>query len=173
MIRSIFVFDAPVFLRYRSPSLRSPTLTAITTMPSADARESPAARPWSPRQAERTPRVRRPRPSEAYGFAGTIAAAAAAAAYLAWAYAPEPWLRSLGATYYPSKHWALAVPAFVAVAAAQGVVLYMASNFLLAAPPACLHTITGQTVRTDGFRSSHFTSSETVGVSLRADDDLR
>lgn len=71
------------------------------------------------------------------------------------------------------RHWALAVPAFVAVAAAQGVVLYMASNFLLAAPPACLHTITGQTVRTDGFRSSHFTSSETVGVSLRADDDLR
>jgi hypothetical protein len=34
---------------------------------------------------------------------GSIAAVAAALAYLAWAYAPEPWLRYIGATYYPNK----------------------------------------------------------------------
>ncbi|KAF2914904.1 hypothetical protein DAI22_10g198900 [Oryza sativa Japonica Group] len=76
--------------------------------------------------------------SEAYGFVGSIAAVAAAAAYLAWAYLPEPWLRFLGVTYYPARHWALAMPSLLLEAAAQGMVLYMASNFLLAPAPTLL-----------------------------------
>jgi hypothetical protein len=50
----------------------------------------------------------------------------------------------------------LAVPAFVAVAVTQGVVLYVASNFLLAPPPASFHTISGNSLP-----NGHFTSSET------------
>uniref|UniRef100_A0A0E0E9V0 PIG-P domain-containing protein n=1 Tax=Oryza meridionalis TaxID=40149 RepID=A0A0E0E9V0_9ORYZ len=103
----------------------------------------------SPRQ---TVRVRGRRPtadpsrssSEAYGFVGSIAAVAAAAAYLAWAYLPQPWLRFLGVTYYPARHWALAVPSLLLAAAAQGMVLYMASNFLLAPAPTCLATISSE-----------------------------
>uniref|UniRef100_A0A0E0MAZ7 PIG-P domain-containing protein n=1 Tax=Oryza punctata TaxID=4537 RepID=A0A0E0MAZ7_ORYPU len=41
--------------------------------------------------------------SEAYGFVESIAAVAAAAVYLAWAYLPEPWLGSLAVTYYPAR----------------------------------------------------------------------
>jgi hypothetical protein len=38
----------------------------------------------------------------------------------------------------------LAVPAFVVVAVTQGVVLYVASNFLLSPPPANFDTISGE-----------------------------
>ncbi|KAM3403335.1 hypothetical protein ACQJBY_006837 [Aegilops geniculata] len=44
----------------------------------------------------------------------------------------------------PLKRWAVAVPAFLAVAVAQGVVLYVASNFLLAPPPACFNIISDE-----------------------------
>ncbi|KAF0930166.1 hypothetical protein E2562_030319 [Oryza meyeriana var. granulata] len=118
-----------------------------------------------------------PGPSEAYGFVGSIAAVA----YLAWAYLPEPWLRSLGVTCYPARwvvrhsgirrlhsshcscslgldashgvrrrcgfrHWALAVPS-VLMAAAQGMVLYMGSNFLLAPAPTSLATVSDEFAR--------------------------
>jgi hypothetical protein len=41
---------------------------------------------------------RGPEPSEVHGFVGSITVV-----YLAWAYTPGPWLRSVGVTYYPSK----------------------------------------------------------------------
>ncbi|XP_044449881.1 phosphatidylinositol N-acetylglucosaminyltransferase subunit P-like [Triticum aestivum] len=47
----------------------------------------------------------------------------------------------------PLRRWAVAVPAFLAVAVAQGVVLYVASNFLLAPPPACFNTISDEHAR--------------------------
>ncbi|XP_047043618.1 phosphatidylinositol N-acetylglucosaminyltransferase subunit P-like [Lolium rigidum] len=109
---------------------------------------SPTARRRSPRQAAGA-RARRTRPSEpeAYGFVGSIAAVAAALAYLAWAYAPAPWLHHIGVTYYPNKRWAVAVPAFVLAAAAQVVILYVASNFLLSPPPASFDTISDEHAR--------------------------
>jgi phosphatidylinositol N-acetylglucosaminyltransferase subunit P len=45
-----------------------------------------------------------PKPAEVYGFVGSITTVIATALYLAWAYTPEPWLRSVGITYYPSKY---------------------------------------------------------------------
>jgi hypothetical protein len=39
-----------------------------------------------------------------YGFVGSITTVIATAVYVAWAYTPEPALRSLGITYYPSKY---------------------------------------------------------------------
>jgi hypothetical protein len=47
---------------------------------------------------------------EVYGFAGWIASAVAFVAFLVWAVLPESCLHALGITYYPSKHWALAIP---------------------------------------------------------------
>ncbi|KAM0854338.1 hypothetical protein ACQ4PT_050493 [Festuca glaucescens] len=109
---------------------------------------SPVARRRSTRQAAGA-RGHRTRPSEpeAHGFVGSIAAVAAALAYLAWAYAPEPWLHYIGVTYYPNKRWAVAVPAFVLVAVAQVMILYVASNFLLAPPPASFDTISDEHAR--------------------------
>lgn len=36
--------------------------------------------------------------------------------FLAWAYSPEEALHSVGITYYPSKWWALALPAWACAA---------------------------------------------------------
>jgi hypothetical protein len=63
-------------------------------------------RDWAP--SSRSPsfaaRDHGPKPSEVYGFVGSITTVIATAVYLAWAYTPEPVLRSLGITYYPSKY---------------------------------------------------------------------
>ncbi|KAG2575720.1 hypothetical protein PVAP13_7KG374101 [Panicum virgatum] len=85
-----------------------------------------------------------PKPSEVYGFVGSITTAMATAVYLAWAYTPEPVLRSLGITYYPSKYWALAVPSFVIVAVALSMAIYMGLNFVATPPPTSFSTIFGE-----------------------------
>ncbi|KAF8660440.1 hypothetical protein HU200_058025 [Digitaria exilis] len=82
-----------------------------------------------------------PKPSEVYGFVGSITTVIATAVYLAWAYTPEPALRSLGITYYPSKYWALAAPSFVIVAVALSMGIYMGLNFVATPPPTSFNTI--------------------------------
>ncbi|CAN6236676.1 unnamed protein product [Urochloa humidicola] len=82
-----------------------------------------------------------PKPSEVYGFVGSITTVIATAVYLAWAYTPEPALRFLGNTYYPSKYWALAVPSFVIVAVALSMAIYMGLNFVATPPPTSFSTI--------------------------------
>lgn len=82
-----------------------------------------------------------PKPSEVYGFVGSITTVIATAVYLAWAYTPEPWLNSLGITYYPTKYWAVAVPAFLMVAVALSLLAYVGSNFLATPTPTSFNTI--------------------------------
>ncbi|RLN18308.1 phosphatidylinositol N-acetylglucosaminyltransferase subunit P-like [Panicum miliaceum] len=86
-----------------------------------------------------------PKPSEVYGFVGSITTVIATAVYLAWAYTPEPCLRPLGITYYPSRYWALAVPSFVIVVVALSMVIYMGLNFLATPPPTSFSAIFGDT----------------------------
>ncbi|CAI0440102.1 unnamed protein product [Linum tenue] len=44
-----------------------------------------------------------PKPSEVYGFVGSITTIVATVIFLAWAYVPEPWLHSIGISYYPNR----------------------------------------------------------------------
>ncbi|KAF8370118.1 hypothetical protein HHK36_031847 [Tetracentron sinense] len=46
-----------------------------------------------------------PKPSEVYGFVGSISTVVTTGIFLVWAYVPEPWLHSVGITYYPSRSW--------------------------------------------------------------------
>lgn len=100
-------------------------------------------RDWAP--SSRSPsfaaRDHGPKPSEVYGFVGSITTVIATAVYLAWAYTPEPVLRSLGITYYPSKYWALAVPSFVVVTVVLSMGIYMGLNFAATPPPTSFSTI--------------------------------
>ncbi|XVF71296.1 hypothetical protein PTKIN_Ptkin12aG0025500 [Pterospermum kingtungense] len=43
------------------------------------------------------------KPSEVYGFVGSITTVVATVIFLVWAYIPEPWLHSVGIFYYPSR----------------------------------------------------------------------
>ncbi|KAJ1701786.1 hypothetical protein LUZ63_001565 [Rhynchospora breviuscula] len=71
-----------------------------------------------------------PKPSEVYGFVGSITTVIATVIYFVWAYTPQPCLHSLGITYYPSKYWALAIPSFVIMSVFFMMVLYLGLNFL-------------------------------------------
>lgn len=78
---------------------------------------------------------------EVYGFVGWVSFSVAYGAcaespngnreltappvlFLAWAYSPPQLLHSLGVTYYPSKWWALALPAWCCVALLCALVAY-------------------------------------------------
>ncbi|CAL4912506.1 unnamed protein product [Urochloa decumbens] len=108
-------------------------------------------RDWDPPSRSGSPsfaaRDHGPKPSEVYGFVGSITTVIATAVYLAWAYTPEPCLRSLGITYYPSKYWALAVPSFVIVAVALSMVIYMGLNFLATPHPTSFSTVFDESSR--------------------------
>ncbi|RLN51246.1 hypothetical protein BBJ28_00015673 [Nothophytophthora sp. Chile5] len=50
--------------------------------------------------------------------------------FLMWAYVPETTLEAYGFTYFPSKHWAVAVPALIVVTYLFSLVLYKAVNLM-------------------------------------------
>ncbi|CAI0374429.1 unnamed protein product [Linum tenue] len=77
-----------------------------------------------------TSSVSGPKPSEVYGFVGSITTIVATVIFLAWAYVPEPWLHSIGISYYPNRYWALAVPTYCMVAIVLGLAFYIGLNFI-------------------------------------------
>jgi hypothetical protein len=63
--------------------------------------------------------------TEAYGFAGWLAALASWAAYLAWVWVPPAvWARTGVAAYVPSRYWALAGPAALVVVVCSYTLVY-------------------------------------------------
>uniref|UniRef100_A0A0D9VWR2 PIG-P domain-containing protein n=1 Tax=Leersia perrieri TaxID=77586 RepID=A0A0D9VWR2_9ORYZ len=102
-----------------------------------------------------------PKPSEVYGFVGSITTVIATTVYLVWAYTPEHFLRSLGITYYPSRYWALAVPSFVIVAMALCMVVYMGLNFLATPPPTSFNTIFDEYSRERAFDPANANANAT------------
>ncbi|XP_043710842.1 phosphatidylinositol N-acetylglucosaminyltransferase subunit P [Telopea speciosissima] len=82
-----------------------------------------------------------PKPSEVYGFVGSISTVVTTVIFLGWAYIPEPWLHSIGITYHPSRYWALAVPVYAMVTVVLAMVLYIGLNFMATPPPTSLNTI--------------------------------
>ncbi|XAR67785.1 Phosphatidylinositol N-acetylglucosaminyltransferase [Bertholletia excelsa] len=82
-----------------------------------------------------------PKPSEVYGFVGSISTVVATVIFLIWAYVPEPWLHFLGIYYYPSRYWALAVPTYVMVTVVLAIGFYIGLNFMATPSPTSLNTI--------------------------------
>ncbi|KAJ6822129.1 phosphatidylinositol N-acetylglucosaminyltransferase subunit P-like isoform X1 [Iris pallida] len=100
-----------------------------------------------------------PKSGEVYGFVGSITTVIATVVYLVWAYTPEPWLHALGITYYPSKYWAIAIPAFPMVTVVLGLVFYLGLNFMITPPPTSYNTMFDEYSR----ESSSIISSEVGG----------
>ncbi|KAF0713087.1 Aste57867_4527 [Aphanomyces stellatus] len=81
---------------------------------------------------------------EIYGFAGWIASIVIFVCYLLWAYVPDEILEDYGLTYYPSRYWALAVPAMLVMTVFMLVVFYIAINWISTAPFDSYNTIRDQ-----------------------------
>ncbi|KAK8491292.1 hypothetical protein V6N11_051304 [Hibiscus sabdariffa] len=101
-----------------------------------------------------------PKPSEVYGFVGSITTVVATAIYLAWAYIPEPWLHSIGIFYYPSRYWALAVPTYAMVIIVLAVTFYIGLNFMSTPPPTSLTTMFDEFSREPSSFLSHMEGDE-------------
>ncbi|KAK9145217.1 hypothetical protein Sjap_005120 [Stephania japonica] len=69
-----------------------------------------------------------------YGFVGPISTVAVTVLFLIWTYIPEPWLHSVGITYYPSRYWAFAVPIFAMVTVVLAIGFYVGLNFMVTHP---------------------------------------
>lgn len=62
--------------------------------------------------------------------AASVTIAAAFAAFMAWAYVPDPILQAIGLTYYPAKEWAVSLPAWVLTACAAAICVYEGLNIM-------------------------------------------
>ncbi|KAL1802441.1 hypothetical protein ACET3Z_031088 [Daucus carota] len=82
-----------------------------------------------------------PKPSEVYGFVGSITTAVALVVFLVWAYVPENWLHTVGIYYYPSRYWAIAAPTYAMVTLVLVIVFYIGINFMVTPPPTSFNTI--------------------------------
>ncbi|KAG8947331.1 hypothetical protein FRC03_001063 [Tulasnella sp. 419] len=52
------------------------------------------------------------RPQEFYGFVAWISTSIAWILFLLWALLPDSWIRATGLEWYPSREWALLLPAY-------------------------------------------------------------
>ncbi|MBA0646470.1 hypothetical protein Goklo_014434 [Gossypium klotzschianum] len=101
-----------------------------------------------------------PKPSEVYGFVGSIMTVVATTIYLAWAYIPEPWLHSIVIFYYPNKYWALAVPTYAMVIIVLAVIFYIGLNFMSTPPPTSLTIMFDEFCRESSSFLSHMERDE-------------
>ncbi|KAL4458439.1 hypothetical protein ABPG75_013304 [Micractinium tetrahymenae] len=91
---------------------------------------------------------------EVYGFVGWITSSVAYVLFLLWAYTPDHVLEAHGITYYPSKWWALALPAWACATVVFAFWLYESLCMMSAPPPGAPSTL----------RDRHSRSREAVGL---------
>ena len=77
-----------------------------------------------------------------YSFVGWIASMAVYICYVAWAVLPEETLHFLGITYYPSRYYATAIPAYFLVVNLLIGIGYIGRNMMSTADPEDTATMT-------------------------------
>lgn len=76
-----------------------------------------------------------------YAFVGWISTVFAYVAFLMWAFIPESYLNGLGITYYPSKYYAIALPAYTLVSYMFIQVVYIGINMINTYDPSDVRTV--------------------------------
>ena len=109
------------------PSPKGPALatapTAAAQLPASTASANAQVQPASD-----------PTQVAVYGFVAWIVSGIAWIFYLLWAFLPETLLRGAGVEYFPSKHWATALPAMLVVTFLFVGVADVALNLMRTAP---------------------------------------
>ena len=67
---------------------------------------------------------------EYYGFVLYLSSFAGFIMYLIWGLVPDSILRSYGITYYPSRHWAIIIPIWIAGLIPFTILVYTSLNLL-------------------------------------------
>ena len=76
-----------------------------------------------------------------YAFIGWIGSILIYVSFLLWAFAPESFLHSIGITYYPSRYYAIALPAYFLVMYILLGLSYMGYNMLNTHDSTSLSTV--------------------------------
>ncbi len=76
-----------------------------------------------------------------YSFVGWIASIFMYVCFIAWAFLPENILHSLGITYYPSRYYAVALPAYMIVLYLLTGLAYIGLNMMNTLDPDDMETI--------------------------------
>lgn len=86
--------------------------------------------------------------SSVYAFVAWISTIISYFIFLIWAFTPETVLHYYGITYYPSRYYAVALPAYTLVILFLGGIFYMGLNMLGTLDPDDLRTVEdSQTIR--------------------------
>ncbi|KAL0720758.1 hypothetical protein Bca4012_035357 [Brassica carinata] len=108
----------------------------------------------------RASQVHGPKPSEVYGFVGSISTVVATLIFLIWAYVPDKLLESIGIHYYPSRYWVLAMPTYLMVTLLLGLAFYIGLNFIATPHPTSLNTLFDEYSREPGENDSQMEEGE-------------
>lgn len=82
-----------------------------------------------------------PTPERAiYGFVLYIFSFVLFAVFVVWAFVPQAWLTAVGLTYWPQKHWAVAIPVYFSVCIVFLYIFYTAYNFTITKPLNSINT---------------------------------
>ncbi|KAI5478022.1 phosphatidylinositol N-acetylglucosaminyltransferase subunit P [Pseudohyphozyma bogoriensis] len=126
-----------------SPVLPKKTLAKPSPLSAADA--EPSDRSSSSLPAHFPPRTPSdPGPTvESQGFVLYLGSLVSYIAFLVWSLLPDEWLEGMGVLWFPSREWALLVPAWTIMLAFFIYFSYIALNIFITPSLDSLHTLTG------------------------------
>jgi phosphatidylinositol glycan class P protein len=104
-----------------------------------------------------------------YAFVGWIGSILVYIVFLVWAFAPESLMHGIGITYYPSRYYAVALPAYIMVTMVVVGVFYVGINMFHTFEPEDLRTVEDRYTRT---APSQYLKFKNKGASLPDIGDL-